>query len=287
MSTLPADLRFSRRGGSGVMLDCAEAGPHDGPLVLLLHGCPEFWYGWRRQMRALAEAGFLVIAPDQRGYNKSDKPKGIPQYDLDRLAADVVSLADTYQRRTFSVVGHDWGGSVAWWTASLHSDRVRRLAVLNAPHPAIWRHAMEHDAQQRKLSWYVQFIAFPYLPEFLLRVSKNKGFEDALKLSHNPPSEEDLAQYRNAWAQPDAIASMLNWYRALLQRPLPVEQQARIRMPACVIWGRKDGYGIPELAERSLPLCDHGTIAWFNDATHWVQHDEPERVNQILLEFLK
>ena len=287
MSALPADLRFSRRGAGGVMLDCAEAGPQDGPLVFLLHGFPEFWFGWREQIGALASAGFLVVAPDQRGYNKSDKPKGIPQYDLDYLAADILGLADAYGRKSFSVVGHDWGGSVAWWTASVHPDRVRRLAVLNAPHPAVWKNAMEHDPTQSRLSTYVKFIAFPHLPEFVLRVTENRGLVDALRQSRHPPTESDLARYRAAWAQPDAMKAMLNWYRALLQRPLPIERQRRITIPTCLIWGRQDRYAIPDLADASIALCDHGALVWMNEATHWVQHDEPERVNTILLEFLK
>jgi pimeloyl-ACP methyl ester carboxylesterase len=269
------------------MLDCAEAGPSDGPLVFLLHGFPEFWYGWRGQIGALADAGFLVVAPDQRGYDKSDKPKGVAAYDLDRTAADIVALADTYRRKSFSIVGHDWGGSVGWWIASLHPDRVRRLAVLNAPHPAVWKDAMRNNPVQRKLSAYVRLIGLPLLTEFVLLLTRNKGLIDALKQSRQPLSPEDLAHYRAAWAQPGAMTAMLNWYRALLRKPLPVECQRRITTPTCLIWGRQDAYAVPELADASIALCDHGGVIWLNDATHWVQHDEPERVNRILLEFLK
>ena len=286
MSDLPADLRFSRRGGS-VMLDCAEAGPESGPLVFLLHGFPEFWFGWRHQIGALAEAGYHVVAPDQRGYNKSDKPAGIPAYDLDLLAADIAALADTFRRRTFAVIGHDWGGLVAWWAASHFPDRVRRLAALNAPHPAVWKNAVLNNPAQRRLSGYVRLIALPRVPEFVLRLTANRGLADALRQSRHPPTQEELAQYRAAWAQPGAGTAMLNWYRAILKKPLPLERQTRIVAPTCLIWGRNDVYGIPELAEESLALCDHGTIIWLNDATHWVLHDEPERVNLILLEFLK
>ncbi len=287
MSEILKDIRFSRRGGKGVMLDCAEAGPPNGPLVFLLHGFPELWYGWREQIGALAAAGFLVVAPDQRGYNRSDKPNGVAQYDLDRTAEDVIALADTFRRTRFSLVGHDWGGSVAWWTASLHPDRIRRLAVLNAPHPAVWKHAMQHDPVQKRLSSYVRLIGIPYLPELVLRLTRNKGLVDALRQSKHPVSESDLAHYRAAWAQPGAITAMLNWYRALLRKPLPLDQQRRITMPTCLIWGRQDPYANPALAEASIALCDHGTVVWMNDATHWVQHDNPERVNRILIEFLK
>jgi pimeloyl-ACP methyl ester carboxylesterase len=164
---------------------------------------------------------------------------------------------------------------------------VRRLAVLNAPHPAIWKNAMDNDPAQSRISAYVKFIAFPYLPEFVLRLTGNKGFVDALRHSRHPPTESDLARYRAAWAEPGALTAMLNWYRALLQRPLPLDQQRRVTMPTCLIWGRQEQYAIPELADASIALCDHGAVVWMNDATHWVQHDEPDRVNTILLEFLK
>ena len=124
-------------GSDGVTLHVIEAGPEDGPLVILLHGFPEFWWGWRYQIAPLVEAGFRVVVPDQRGYNLSDKPQGRRAYDLDILAKDVIGLADAVGRTSFSLVGHDWGGLVAWWTASRYPERVAKLAILNAPHPTI------------------------------------------------------------------------------------------------------------------------------------------------------
>jgi len=121
---------------SGLRLHIVAAGPTDGPVVVLLHGFPEFWYGWRHQIGALSEAGLRVVAPDQRGYNLSDKPLGIAAYRLDRLAEDVVGLAAALGRERFAVVGHDWGGVVAWHLAARFPERVTRAAILNAPHPA-------------------------------------------------------------------------------------------------------------------------------------------------------
>ena len=128
MAELREIVRFSRIATNGIHLHVAEAGPHGGPLVVLLHGFPEFWYSWRNQIVPLAERGFHVVAPDQRGYNLSDKPPGIGSYDLDQLVADVVGLADHFRHQTFAVVGHDWGASVGWWLAGRHANRVRRLA---------------------------------------------------------------------------------------------------------------------------------------------------------------
>ncbi|MEW6268084.1 MAG: alpha/beta hydrolase [Thermodesulfobacteriota bacterium] len=179
------------RLANGISLGCTEAGPEDGRLVLLLHGFPEIAYAWRRQVPELAAAGFRVVAPDQRGYNESSKPRGVAAYDLDRLADDVVALADALSCRTFSIVGHDWGASVGWWTAGLHPERVERLAVLNAPHPAVWKHAMLHDPAQRKLSWYVQAFRIPWLPELLLlraRITRRSPTRFAASRAATPSS---------------------------------------------------------------------------------------------------
>ena len=160
MTNLPDRVRFSRIGTNGIHLNVAEAGSNDGPLVILLHGFPEFWYGWRNQIAPLAERGFHVVVPDQRGYNLSDKPKGIASYDLDQLAADVIGLADYFGQETFAVVGHDWGASVGWWLADQHCRRVRRLAALNGPHPAVWLEAMRNNPAQKRKSSYVRFFSF-------------------------------------------------------------------------------------------------------------------------------
>ena len=169
MSTESDGITFAHRDVGGLRLHVAEAGPEDGPLVILLHGFPEFWFGWRAQIAPLARAGFRVVAPDQRGYNLSDKPKGAGAYRLDALAADIFALADAYGRTTFSLVGHDWGAAVAWWMATLKPERLDHLAILNAPHPAVWRRAMTEDPEQRRKSRYVQMIRLPWLVEAVVR----------------------------------------------------------------------------------------------------------------------
>src|SRR5579883_3084125 len=134
MSTIRSTVRFSRHATNGVTLHVAEAGPADGRLVVLLHGFPEFWYGWRHQIDALADAGYRVLIPDQRGYNLSDKPKGRAAYDIDLLAADVLGLVDGLGQRQFLLVGHDWGAGVGWWIALQHPERLEKFAALCAPH---------------------------------------------------------------------------------------------------------------------------------------------------------
>jgi len=281
--------RFSRVATNGINLHIAEAGSTDGDLLFLLHGFPEFWYGWRNHIGRFAAAGFRVVVPDQRGYNLSDKPKGVAAYDLDRACADIVGLADGFGRGTFNIIGHDWGAAVGWWTATRYADRIERFAALNAPHPAVWSEAMRNNPVQRRKSRYVRFFAIPYLPELLLRQGNfralSRSFQDAI--APDAFTENDLRRYRAAWSQPGAIASMINWYRALLRRPMPPSNQFRIRVPTLVIWGTQDRFAERELADASARLCDNARIAYLERSTHWVQHDEPERVGDLLLEFLK
>jgi pimeloyl-ACP methyl ester carboxylesterase len=280
-------VRSSRRTGNGVSLHVAEAGPEDGPIILLLHGFPEFWYGWRHQIDALAEAGYRVIAPDQRGYNTSDRPKSVAAYDLDRLAEDVIALADGLSEARLRVIGHDWGAAVAWWIATRHPHRIERFAALSAPHPTVWVDAMRNHPVQRRKSRYVTVFRLPFLPELLMRRGNFKALGAALREGKRPEacSDADLDRYREAWAMPGALTGMVNWYRALLARPWDLQSMGRIAVPALIVWGNDDKYGVRDLVERSLTLCDSASAVYI-DASHWVQHDEPQRVNALLLDFL-
>jgi epoxide hydrolase 4 len=282
------EVRFSRIAINGIHLHVAEAGPSTGPLVFLLHGFPEFWYGWRNQIVPLSADGFHVIAPDQRGYNLSDKPKDIASYDLDHLAPDVTGLADHFGREAFAIVGHDWGSSVGWWLAGQHPERVKRLAVLNAPHPAVWVEAMRNNQAQKQKSSYVRLFQIPYLAEFLIGLNRSKalptGFRDSVRAGAFTGG--DLKEYRTAWSQSGALTAMINYYRALLEKPLAPAAGYRISCPTLVIWGNRDAYAVPELAEASVRICDKGRIVWLDQSTHWVQHDKPERVIELLAAFL-
>jgi epoxide hydrolase 4 len=286
MYLLP-EMRFTRREAAGVALHVAEAGPESGPPVILLHGFPEFWFGWRYQIGALADAGYRVIVPDQRGYNLSGKPQGIANYDVDRLADDVVALAAHYTDTPVNLVGHDWGAVAAWWTATRHPEKIAKLAVLNCPHPAVWRDAMDNDPVQRRASWYVRAFRIPWLPEFLLRSRNFDGLIQALRQSRAPLSDAEAARYREAWRQPGALTAMINWYRAILRRKFETLAPGSIRVPVRIVWGEQDPYALPALAEASKALCADAQLTYLPDATHWVAHDAPEPVNAILLDFLR
>src|SRR2546422_5382436 len=156
------DLSFQN---GAVGLHAMAAGPKDGPVVLLLHGFPEFWYGWRKQIEPLAAAGFRVVVPDQRGYNLSSKPSGVAAYALAELVSDVIAIADQLGREKIFLAGHDWGAAVAWSAALLHPQRISKLAVLNVPHPSVMRKFLSTRPRQLLRSWYMFFFQLPWLPE--------------------------------------------------------------------------------------------------------------------------
>lgn len=285
---MTAAIHFRRVATNGITLNVAEAGPEDGPLVVLLHGFPEDWYGWRHQIGPLADAGYRVVAPDQRGYGASDKPRGVASYRLDALVADLVGLVDACGRDRAAVVGHDWGGIVAWAAIERHPDRFGRAVVLNAPHPAVMQRALRQDLAQICRSWYAFGFQLPALPEWLLRRKNYRLLERGLTATSRPGafSHADLELARSAWGQPGALRAMIHWYRAAARScrlPLP---EPPIATPTLILWGARDHALGPGLARLSFAQCRDARIEWFPEATHWIAHEEPERVNRSVLDFL-
>lgn len=268
----------------GVRLHVVTAGPAEGPMVLLLHGFPEAWFGWRRQMGLLAARGYFVVAPDQRGYNTSDKPNPIRDYAVDRLTEDALGLATAFGRHKLSVVGHDWGGVVAWWLGLDHADRVERMCVMNMPHPKVLARSLR--TRQLARFWYVALFQIPGLAEGLLPRNDFRRLSRAMTENtvHQPFSDRDLAEYRNAWAQPGALPAMLAWYRAAVRYPRrPVHD--RVTVPTLMVWGAQDTALGAELVEPSLAQCDQARLVRIEDAGHFVQHDAIDRVNEALAGF--
>jgi pimeloyl-ACP methyl ester carboxylesterase len=255
---------------------------------VLLHGFPEFWYGWRKQIPALAEAGCRVIVPDQRGYNLSDKPKGIRAYRVEELVADVVGLIDALEYERVNVVGHDWGAIVAWMLAIRHPDRLHRLGIVNVPHPAVIRQFLRRDPEQMVRSWYAAFFQLPGLPELSLRLGRWRGASLAMRRSATPNAftDEDMEKYRAAWSQPGAMTAMLNWYRAAARYRPRITNEMQVHVPALILWGVKDVALTYRMARPSLDYCDKGNLIFFPDATHWVQHEEVDEVNRHLLSLI-
>lgn len=272
---------------NGIRLHTVQAGPEDGPLVVLLHGFPEFWYGWRHQIPALAAAGYRVVAPDQRGYNESDRPLRLSAYRLMNMVNDVVGLVEALGRHQAHLVGHDWGGIVAWWAALHYKAVFTSLVIINAPHPVVMRRTLLTDPEQVFRSLYALYFQIPGLPEAMLRNNNWELLVESLHRTSRPGTftAEDLERYRQAWWRRGAMTSMLNWYRALVQLPPRIPASPRIHPPTLILWGAQDFALKRILMEKSLELCEDGRSVVFEEATHWLQHEEPEEVNRLMLEF--
>jgi epoxide hydrolase 4 len=269
-----------------VRLHAVAAGPVDGPLVILLHGFPEFWRGWIAQIEPLAAAGFRVIVPDQRGYNLSSKLRSVKSYSVPELTSDVISIADQLGRERIFLAGHDWGAAVAWSTALLYPQRVAKLVIVNVPHPSVMRRHLKTDRRQMRRSWYIFFFQLPWLPEKLFRARNFRLGVSALAGSSRPGtfSLEALARYREAWSQPGALTGMLHWYRAALRMRVRFPDRM-VRVPTRILWGERDAFLRAEMAGESLRYCTEGELIRFPRASHWLQHEEPEEVSRLLLEF--
>ena len=277
-----------REGGAEISdgrLHYVEAG--DGPLVVLLRGFPEFWFGWRLQIAPLAAAGCRVVAPDMRGYNLPSKPDGVRAYDTDKLTAHIAGLIHERGAESALLAGHHWGGTVAWDTAMSYPEVVDRLAILNVAHPRQFPRGLHHPGQLRK-SWYVFFFDLPELPEAVVHAGHWHFFGHFLRDAQPPCTPEETERYVEAWSQPGAAAGMINYYRnAARQSPEHVEAQIRpISAPTLIIWGQDDRYLGQDLAEPDhddVPGLDR--VERLPGASPWVHHDEHERVNQLLIEF--
>lgn len=281
------DLRHADADLGDVRLHYVELG--EGPLVVLLHGFPEFWYGWHRQLAPLANAGFRVVVPDLRGYNTSSKPPGVAAYRTGRLAADVRALIREGGAARARVAGHDWGGMVAYTLAAEHPEAVERLAILNAPHPRVFARRGLPDPRQIVRSWYALLFQMPWLPERALRAGNWRLLREGMRREARPGafSDDDLARYVEAWSQPGAITAMLHYYRAALRHPPSAAMaDTPVQAPVRVIWGERDPHLLPSLAEPShddVPGLE--SVIRLPDASHWLQHDQPERVAALLVEF--
>jgi pimeloyl-ACP methyl ester carboxylesterase len=266
-----------------VRLHVVEAGrAKERPLVVLLHGFPEFWWSWRHQIPALAAAGFHVVVPDMRGFHLSDAPRRVSAYRMDRLESDVAGLIGAMGKSRAMIVGHDWGAMVAWSFAQHFPEMVARLAILNVPHPERTAGALRSLKQLRKSS-YILFFQLPWLPEWWLSKGDFKSLRRLFEIDGMGRAEVD----RYVEAIEKGGLRGLNYYRAWIRGlalgriPKPV----RIEAQALVIWGKKDRFIGEELAAPDARWVPHARVEYIEHASHWVQHDAPERVNELLLAF--
>jgi pimeloyl-ACP methyl ester carboxylesterase len=278
---LPSGVEHFQVQAGAVRLHCAAMGPKDGPLVVLLHGFPECWVTWRHQLPALAAAGFRAVAPDMRGYGGSDKPRGVRQYRIEKLTQDVADLVAALGRERADLVGHDWGGAVAWRVAMWHPARVRKLAILNSPHPQQLSRAMRTLRQLRK-SWYVFFFQLPWLPERLLTARVLASVFRRTTARKGAYGQAEIAANIDAMRDPEGP---LDYYRAAVRHAGP--RWVPVQAETLVIWGERDAFLENELAQPDARWVPRARVERIAGASHWVQADAPDEVSRLLVEFLR
>ena len=276
---------------NGVRLHCVVEGK--GPLVLLLHGFPESAHAWRNQIPALAHR-FRVVAPDLRGYAESEKPPRVSDYRMPVLVADIVGLIEALGEERAHIVGHDWGGAIAWAAAQTRPEVVDRLVVLNCPHPMPLKRALRSLSRQVLRSWYVLFFQLPELPESILLRDGAAILERSLRGSTIRPdtfSEDDILEYRRALSIPGAATAALNYYRAVFRDALTgraLEASTIIHAPTLLIWAEDDVALGKELTDDMEGLfASEFRIEYVRNTSHWVMEERPEVVNRLLLDFLR
>jgi len=274
-------LTFEFITTNGIQLHTALAGHKDGEPVILLHGFPEAWFGWKNQIEVLVQAGYRVIIPDQRGYNLSDKPAGVDQYNMAVLVDDILGLAENLGYDQFNLAGHDFGAMVSWSLALRAPDRIKRMVIANVPHPTVFRNYLRSHPSQMLKSWYAIFFQLPGLPERFVKASNWKFLTRAMP---DYWGEDQYNRYREAWSQPGAITAMINWYRATFSRSGTSRKSEEIQPPTLIIWGKKDPHLSHQMAPLSLDYCLDGELVFFEDASHWVQHDKADEVSQLLID---
>ena len=284
---IPTAIAHRRVQGDGVSLHVAHAG--DGPAVVLLHGFPEDWRTWRHQIPALVSAGFAVFAPDLRGYNESDKPQHAGAYHMKHLVEDVAAVVRETGRGRAHIVGHDWGGMLAWTFAGIHPEMVDRLVILNAPHPELYRRVLRRPSAQWLKAWYTVLFRIPRLSEWLLSAKDFRLVRDLFRRRPALPAfgEAEAQGYIDALSRPGALTSALRWYRDNAgSDAVQLYSLARSAAPTLVIWGERDtalGLELLEGLDRMAPDLRIHRIA---RASHWVQNEAPDEVNRVLIEFL-
>ena len=273
---------------TGVTLDIATAGDPTHPPIILLHGFPESHRTWRHVIPQLGSDHF-VIAPDQRGFARSSKPTGVDSYKPDRMVADLLALADHFGLTTFTLVGHDWGGAIAWMAALQHPDRITRLVIVNAPHPFVFQRTLFDDMEQRAASQYIRAFRNPDFEQHVARIGLSEFFDSSFR------PHTDLARiaaekpvYLDQWSQPGALTAMLDWYRAspiivpameetpprpaFLDRPFPPMPQ-----PVLIVWGLRDAALLPSQLEGLDVLIPDLTLVEV-DAGHFVPWENPDAI---------
>jgi pimeloyl-ACP methyl ester carboxylesterase len=294
------NIRFDTHLVGQVAINVAVAGDPSRPLLICLHGFPEYWAAWREVMEEL-ESEFFLIAPDQRGFNLSSKPHGVPNYRTGCMVGDLASLGDRYSPdRPFILAGHDWGASVAYAYAMSHPDRVSHLVIANGVHPVCFQKAIFEDEEQRKASQYINRLRAGDAEELLAEDGFRRLTRMVEGFSAAPFFDDEMkAAYLVAWSRRGALTAMLNWYRAspiavpetgasaagasLLDVPA---EKFRVAMPHLVLWGEEDQALRPSCLEGLDRFASDFAIETIPGASHWILHEKPHEVAAAIRRFV-
>jgi pimeloyl-ACP methyl ester carboxylesterase len=283
---------------TGITLNVRHGGREGADPILFLHGFPESHRTWRNQLDDLVR-NHHVVAPDQRGFAGSDRPEGVESYRTDTIVEDALALMDALGIDHFTLAGHDWGGAVAWTAALRHPLRIRRLIIVNAPHPLVFQKSLIEDEAQRAASQYINFFRSP-AAEAAIAAMGLETFLEKVLLTHSDPTKlpaEERQHYLDDWKQPGALTAMLNWYRAsALEVPAPGEDAKaplwthapfpKLHMPTLVVWGLKDPALLPVQLEGLPDLIDDLRIVTSPTAGHFIPWEEPGTVTAAIRDFL-
>ncbi len=260
----------------------------EGPLMLMLHGFPEFWYSWRHQIPVFAQ-DYKVVALDLRGYNDSDKPKNVSAYRLPELVKDVQGVIQGLGYDKCILVGHDWGGAIAWHFAYAHPEMLQKLIVMNLPHLAKFQEALRSNPQQMLRSWYIGFFQVPMLPELMFQANDYRAIASAFAeraTNKNAFSTADLEAYKDAAAKRGALTAMINYYRSNLDTLLTSEDWGILEVPTLLLWGEDDFALGKELTYGTKDYVRDLELHYLSQCSHWIQQEQPELVNQYMRTFL-
>jgi pimeloyl-ACP methyl ester carboxylesterase len=269
---------------NGIRLHYVTQG--EGSLMLMLHGFPEFWYSWRHQIPEFAR-DHQVVALDLRGYNDSDKPQAQSAYVMAEFVQDVKGVIQGLGYDRAILVGHDWGGAIAWNFAYAYPDLVEKLIILNLPHPAKFAEGLR-TPQQLLRSWYMGLFQIPLLPEFLIQLDDFRLLELILKgmaINKNIFTDADIAAYKNAFAKAGSLTAALNYYRNLLQQAILETSWTVLNVPTLMIWAEQDIALGKELTYGTEQYVRDFRIHYIPNCSHWVQQEQPQLVNQYMREF--
>jgi pimeloyl-ACP methyl ester carboxylesterase len=270
---------------NGISLHYVTQG--EGPLMLFLHGFPEFWYSWRHQLAEFAN-DYTCVALDLRGYNESDKPEGVGAYRMEELVRDVEGVIRKLGYDRCILVGHDWGGAIAWSFAYAHPSMLESLIIMNLPHPAKFAAGLQ-TPQQLLRSWYIGFFQVPFLPELLIQAGDYWLIEQMFRgmaIRKDAFTSNDIRQFKAAAAKPGALTAMINYYRALLSGNFMNQTWSVLEVPTLMIWGEEDTALGKELTVGTEDYVRDFHLRYIPNCSHWVQQEQPEQVNSYMREFL-